>query len=207
MRPGSKTSTLKKVSKIEGRSHIIANRMIQIKIVSIPNKLLGIIRCLPPGIKHKNKNIKGMKKAVKDVFSIPLVVLAKLKSVIDIAHIIPAESAIHSTIVEGKIIPFSTPIISTPYRGIPEQVLDGYNGYLIPPDDPESLFQVIKKLVKDPENYSHMSIASRKHFEENFTSPTSSSSLKISRACIKPDFTSLGRSIWVKSPVTITLEP
>lgn len=68
-----------------------------------------------------------------------------------------------------EALAFSTPIISTPYRGIPEEVLDGYNGYLIPPDDPESLFQVIKKLVKDPENYSHMSIASRKHFEENFT--------------------------------------
>ena len=52
-----------------------------------------------------------MKKAVKDVFSIPLVVLAKLKSVIDIAHTIPAKSAIHSTIVEGKKIPFSKPMI------------------------------------------------------------------------------------------------
>ena len=34
--------------------------------MSILNKLLDIIKFLPPGIKHKNKNIKGMKKAVKD---------------------------------------------------------------------------------------------------------------------------------------------
>ena len=79
------------------------------------NKLSGIAKFLPPGIKHKNKYIKGMRKAVKDVFSTPLVVLAKLKSVIDIAHIRPARSAIHSTVVDGNIMPLSKPtIISKP---------------------------------------------------------------------------------------------
>ena len=75
------------------------------------NKLSGIAKFLPQGIKHKNKYIKGMRKAVRDVFSAPLVVLAKLKSVIDIAHIIPASRAIHSTVVDGNIIPFSKPMI------------------------------------------------------------------------------------------------
>ena len=66
-------------------------------------------------MKHKNKYTKGMRKAVKDVFSKPLVVSAKLKSVIDIAHIRPARSAIHSTVGDGNIIPFSKlTIISKP---------------------------------------------------------------------------------------------
>ena len=68
-------------------------------------------------MKHKNKYIKGIRQAVRDVFSTPLVVLAKLKIVIDIAHIIPASSAIHSTVVEGNTIPFSKPMmISKPIR-------------------------------------------------------------------------------------------
>jgi len=68
-----------------------------------------------------------------------------------------------------EALAFSTPIISTPYRSIPEQVLDGYNGYLIPPNDPEALVQAIKKLVENSDRYKHMSIAARKHFETNFT--------------------------------------
>ena len=62
-------------------------------------------------MKHKNRYIKGIRKAVRDVFSTPLVVLAKLKRVIDIAHITPASSAIHSTVVVGKKNPFSKPMI------------------------------------------------------------------------------------------------
>ena len=56
-----------------------------------------------------------MRKAVREGFSAPLVVLAKLKSVIDIAHIRPARSAIHSTVVDGNTMPLSKPtIISKP---------------------------------------------------------------------------------------------
>ena len=52
-----------------------------------------------------------MRKTVSEVCSTPLVVLAKLKSVIDIAHTRPPKRAIHSTVVDGNIIPFSKPII------------------------------------------------------------------------------------------------
>ena len=109
--PGSSISTLKNINNIDGRSQNIANITIQIKIGLSDNKLLDIIVLLPPGIKHSNKNINGTKKIVSEVFCNPEVDSAKLKIVNDIAHVIPAKIAIHSTKLEGKKNPCSIPII------------------------------------------------------------------------------------------------
>ena len=109
--PGSSISTLKNINNIDGRSQNIANITIQIKIGLSDNKLLDIIVLLPPGIKHSNKNINGTKKIVSEVFCNPEVDSAKLKIVNDIAHVIPAKIAIHSTKLEGKKNPCLIPII------------------------------------------------------------------------------------------------
>jgi len=67
-----------------------------------------------------------------------------------------------------EALAYSTPVISTPHRSIPEQILEGENGFLIPPNDPDVLFKTIIKLVDDPVIYKKMSIAARVHFESNF---------------------------------------
>jgi len=41
------------------------------------------------------------------------------------------------------------PVVSTPITGIPEAVRDGENGFLIPPDDPEELARVLRRIVED----------------------------------------------------------
>ena len=68
-----------------------------------------------------------------------------------------------------EALAFSTPTISTPYRGIPEEVFDGQNGYLIPPDDPEALVQAIRKLAENPTHYKRMSKEAQSLFKKKFT--------------------------------------
>ena len=68
-----------------------------------------------------------------------------------------------------EALAFSTPVISTPHRGIPEEVIDGHNGLLIPSDDSEEIVKAVKKLVDDPEKYRKMSLAALEHFKSNFT--------------------------------------
>ena len=61
------------------------------------------------------------------------------------------------------------PVISTSYRGIPEQVIDGYNGFFVPPQSPQKISSVIERLWQNPMLYKEMSKNALKHFEENFT--------------------------------------
>ena len=54
-----------------------------------------------------------------------------------------------------------TPIISTPVGGIPEAVIDGYNGYLVAPGDVDGLFDRLSRLCEDAERRSVMGKHSR----------------------------------------------
>ena len=71
IRPGSKTSTLTYVNKIEGNNQIIANKKIN-NIKTLEEKLIFIISIsLPPGIKANNKKnpLKNNKK-INNPFSV-----------------------------------------------------------------------------------------------------------------------------------------
>lgn len=46
---------------------------------------------------------------------------------------------------------FGLPIIGTAIAGVPEQVLDGQTGFVVPPQDDEALAEAIEKLVSDQE--------------------------------------------------------
>jgi glycosyltransferase involved in cell wall biosynthesis len=43
------------------------------------------------------------------------------------------------------------PVVSTAVSGIPEAVLDGVNGLLVPPDDPHALADAMWRVAKDPQ--------------------------------------------------------
>jgi glycosyltransferase involved in cell wall biosynthesis len=43
------------------------------------------------------------------------------------------------------------PIVATGVGGVPEVILDGITGILVPPKDPAQLAQAILKLIKDPQ--------------------------------------------------------
>jgi len=68
-----------------------------------------------------------------------------------------------------EALAFATPIISTQHGGIPEELIEGYNGLFVESQNPDDIAEKIKKLVLDPAEYTRMSHNARKHFEENFT--------------------------------------
>ena len=61
-----------------------------------------------------------------------------------------------------------TPVISTPYRAIPDMVRNGKEGYLVPPRNPEAIAKALEQLC-DPAQWTHMSIRARERFENAFS--------------------------------------
>jgi glycosyltransferase involved in cell wall biosynthesis len=61
------------------------------------------------------------------------------------------------------------PIISTDHGCIAESVIDGVNGFIVPKRDPAALATKILFLIEHPDRREKMGAASRKLYEENFT--------------------------------------
>ncbi len=60
------------------------------------------------------------------------------------------------------------PVITTPVSGIPEVVEDGFNGQLVPPDNPEALAEALLRLNRDPHFSRRLSAEARTTVRERF---------------------------------------
>jgi colanic acid/amylovoran biosynthesis glycosyltransferase len=60
------------------------------------------------------------------------------------------------------------PVLSTLHNGIPDGVLDGKSGFLVPERDVEALAEKLNYLVEHPEVWSEMGLAGRKFVEQNY---------------------------------------
>ncbi len=60
------------------------------------------------------------------------------------------------------------PVVATEIAGCRSIVKDGYNGFLVPPNDPQKLAQALKILVLDPELRKRMGAAGRQLVEDKF---------------------------------------
>jgi len=60
------------------------------------------------------------------------------------------------------------PVIGTKVGGILDQIIDGYNGFLVPPRDPEAIAQKILHLSENPEKIKEMGKRARQLAEEKF---------------------------------------
>lgn len=60
------------------------------------------------------------------------------------------------------------PVITTNTPGCRETIIEGQNGYLIPPNDMEALQNAMQKILDHPEHIKSMGITSRKMAEEKF---------------------------------------
>jgi len=60
------------------------------------------------------------------------------------------------------------PIITTDVPGCRETVIEGYNGFLVPPRDSETLAEAMERLITQPELILHMGKNSRELAEEKF---------------------------------------
>lgn len=69
----------------------------------------------------------------------------------------------------NEALAWATPVVTTRHRGIPEQVLDGVNGYYVEPKDPGSLAACLRRFLEGEVPYEHLSENARKHYESHFT--------------------------------------
>lgn len=60
------------------------------------------------------------------------------------------------------------PVVATPVAGIPEAVVDGVTGILVPPRDPSQIANALISLIGDRERMRQMGLAGRKRAEEHF---------------------------------------
>lgn len=68
-----------------------------------------------------------------------------------------------------EALAYGTPVIATNFRGIPELVIDGENGYHVPYQSPDSIARCIVDALENPSRFEAMSLYSRNHFMNNFT--------------------------------------
>jgi glycosyltransferase involved in cell wall biosynthesis len=68
-----------------------------------------------------------------------------------------------------EALAFGTPVIATRYRGIPEQVIPDYNGYLVAPHAPAEIADAVQALWADPETYHQMSCNALELYADTFT--------------------------------------
>ncbi len=71
------------------------------------------------------------------------------------------------------------PIISTYHCDIPEEVIDGETGILVPEDSREALAEAILKFFDKPKLLAEYGIAARKHVERNYSAKTQTEKLRI----------------------------
>lgn len=77
----------------------------------------------------------------------------------------------------GELFPFyilecmaaKKPIVATDVGGVREAVVDGENGYLIPPKDSASLAEAILRLINRPDKARKMSVKGRRMIEQKFS--------------------------------------
>jgi glycosyltransferase involved in cell wall biosynthesis len=60
------------------------------------------------------------------------------------------------------------PVVSTQLAGIPESVVDGETGLLVPPEDTMALAEALGRLIKDPKLRMHYGRAGRVRIEQHF---------------------------------------
>jgi N-acetyl-alpha-D-glucosaminyl L-malate synthase BshA len=60
------------------------------------------------------------------------------------------------------------PVVASRVGGLPDQVIDGYNGFLVPPRDPRALADRILNLLENPSEARRMGLNGRRLAEERF---------------------------------------
>jgi glycosyltransferase involved in cell wall biosynthesis len=71
--------------------------------------------------------------------------------------------SILEAMVHGK------PVVATAVGGIPEILIDGRHGLLVPPKDPQALAEALMLLLADPERMHRLGMAGRRHAIQNYS--------------------------------------
>lgn len=68
-----------------------------------------------------------------------------------------------------EALAFGMPVIATRFRGIPEQVIDNYNGFLISARNPIEIANKVERMWNEPDLYRQLSANAIQHFRKTFT--------------------------------------
>jgi len=75
-------------------------------------------------------------------------------------------------IIISQALATGLPVITTRHSGLPEQVVDGENGFLVDEGDYLSLAEKILYFMDHAENWARLSTAGRRHVKENYNAHT-----------------------------------
>jgi glycosyltransferase involved in cell wall biosynthesis len=68
-----------------------------------------------------------------------------------------------------EAISHGVPVIGTNVGGIPDIIIDGETGFLVPQKNPDSIAQAIEKIVNNPELAEELTKNAKKHLARNFS--------------------------------------
>jgi len=108
----------------------------------------------------------GLEKHVIFTGSLPLEEVRKMYAAADI-FVLPS-LAEGDPLVTLEAMASGLPVIATRVGGIPNQIRDGWNGFLVDPGDEQQLAERIAYLLDNPEERGRMARNSRKYAEEEF---------------------------------------
>ena len=72
-------------------------------------------------------------------------------------------------LVAVEAMMFGLPVVATDWRGLPDIVVDGETGFLVPPKDASAIAERLERLISDQDLRRKMGAAGRRRYEENFT--------------------------------------
>lgn len=72
-------------------------------------------------------------------------------------------------LVNLEAMQWQLPVVATPEGGIPDVVIDGKTGYLVPQRDSEALAEALQKLIQQPEIRKRMGETGRKYYVDKFS--------------------------------------
>lgn len=164
-----------RLAKIKGVEHLIKAADIMVNEFRYRNTLFVLVG--PPAFHATEKSI-GMEEILSLIGqhllekyviltgSLPLEEVRMLYAAADI-FVLPS-FAEGDPLVTLEAMASGKPVIATKVGGIPRQVRDGWNGFLIDPADERQLAGKIKYLVDNPGERERMGLNARRYAEEEF---------------------------------------
>jgi len=164
-----------RLAKIKGIEHLIQAAAIIVNDFGYKDTLFVLVG--PPAFHATEKSIgmeeilsligqHQLEKYVVLTGSLPLEEVRMLYVAADI-FVLPS-FAEGDPLVTLEAMASGKPVIATKVGGIPRQVRDGWNGFLIDPADERQLAEKIKYLIDNPDERERMGLNSRRYAEEEF---------------------------------------
>ena len=74
-------------------------------------------------------------------------------------------------VIISQALATGLPVIATKHSGLPDQVKDGQNGFLVEEGDYRSLAEKILYMMEHPEIWPELGLFGREHIKRNYNSP------------------------------------